>query len=100
MVRVSAHLEEGPLDATQDLLVNPVVRHLGHPPGALLPNAVPDQLFVLSHQTGEPMDDAVEQLLMPVIHRQQCQSLGQDRRDGYAPEWLDDAAVDQRMYVL
>src|SRR6188472_3524021 len=100
MVWVFSYLEEGALDPAQYLLMDPVVHHFRHPPGAFLPNLLPDQLLVLGHQPGETVDHPVEQLLVPVVDGEEGKSLGEHRGNRHLPERLDHSTVQQGVDVL
>src|SRR6476659_9311197 len=95
MIGVLSHLEKGPLDSAQHLLMDPVVDHLRHPPGAFLPDLLADQLLVLRYQPGETMDHPIEQLLVPVVDGEKSETLGQHRCDRHLTERLDHGTVQQ-----
>ena len=64
---VGAHAVERPADPVHDLVVQPVVHELRHPPWALLADPLADQPVVLRHQPGHAVHQPVEQLLVAVV---------------------------------
>jgi hypothetical protein len=100
VVGVGAHLEQRPADAVHHPLVDPIVHEARHPPGALLADPLADQALVLGHETGQAVDQPVEQLLVAVVHGEEGQPVGEHRRDGPALERLDHAALEQGVHVV
>src|SRR5207248_9948105 len=69
-------------DALEDL----VVHDARHPPRALRPHLVPDDVAVITYRLGGEADRLVEQRLMAVIGEDQRKSLAERRSDSRRAE--------------
>ncbi len=100
MMGIVADLLERAVEPADDLLVDLVVEHVRHPPGALLLDPVADQVLVVVHRAGEELDRLIEQLLVPVARRHERQRPADDRRHARAAHAVHDHAVDELLHIV